>query len=70
MKRVVVLLLALSMIFALAACGGSKTTTCDLCGETKSCKSLTVEGETGWFCDNCYSLAKMAVSAYQSGLVG
>lgn len=63
MKRFVVLLLALTMIFSLAACGSkTKTTTCELCGKEAECKALTYEGETGWFCvDTCYDLASSAL---------
>ncbi len=52
MKRLVTLLLALCMIFALAACGGTK---CDICGETKSCKSIEVLGEKVNICSDCES---------------
>ncbi len=51
MKRVVVLLLALSMLFALAACSGK--TTCDICGETKSCETIDVMGEKMNICSDC-----------------
>lgn len=62
MKRFVVLLLALSMIFALVACGGgTKTTNCELCGKEAKCKSITYEGETGWFCSDCYDLANATI---------
>lgn len=53
MKRLVTLLLALCMIFALAACGGK--TKCDICGETKSCKSIEVLGEKVNICSDCES---------------
>ena len=51
MKRVVVLLLALAMIVGLAACGGK--TTCDVCGESKKCKTIEVLGEKMNICDDC-----------------
>ncbi len=51
MKRLVTLLLALCMIFALAACGGK--TKCDICGETKSCTSVEVLGEKVNICSDC-----------------
>lgn len=53
MKRVVVLLLALSMIFALAACGGKVE--CDICHETKSCKSIELLGQKINICNDCQS---------------
>ncbi len=53
MKRFVVLMLALVMILSLAACGGK--TKCDICGETKSCKSIEVLGEKINICDDCQS---------------
>lgn len=57
MKRFVVLLLALTMIFALAACGkGGKTMECEGCGQTKTCKEVTFMGETGWLCSDCEKL--------------
>ncbi len=51
MKRLITLLLALCMIFALAACGGK--TKCDICGETKSCKTIEVLGEKANICSDC-----------------
>lgn len=44
----------------LVACGpATKTTDCELCGkENVKCKELKYEGESGWFCDNCYEGAK------------
>ena len=50
MKRVVVLLLALAMIFSLAACGNK---TCDVCGESKKCDTIEVLGEKMNICDDC-----------------
>lgn len=51
MKRVIALLLVLSVIFALAAC--SAPTTCDICGETKSCKTIEVLGQKMNICGDC-----------------
>ncbi len=57
MKRLVTLLLALCMIFALAACGGgSKTTECEVCGKTAECTKVTYEGESAWLCEDCEAL--------------
>lgn len=55
MKRFVVLLLALTMIAALAACGG-RTAECDFCGETKRCKSVEIMGEKVNLCSDCQDL--------------
>ncbi len=51
MKRLVVLLLALCMVFTLAACGNK--TKCDICGETKVCKTVEILGEKGNICRDC-----------------
>lgn len=51
MKRFVVLLLALCMIFTLAACGSKAK--CDICGETKTCKTEEVLGEKINICRDC-----------------
>lgn len=57
MKRFVVLMLALVMILALAACGkGGKTMECEVCGKEKTCHQVTVMGETGWVCSDCEKL--------------
>lgn len=66
MKRFVVLLLALVMVFSLVGCGGGKTATCELCGKETKCKSLTFQGETGWFCNDCYDTAKALVNIANS----
>ncbi len=60
MKRLVTLLLALSMIFALAACGGgSKTTECEVCGKSAECTKVTYEGESAWLCEDCEALFEL-----------
>ena len=64
MKRVVVLLLALAMILALAACGGK--TKCDVCGETKDCDTIEVLGEKMNICKDCQE----DINALASGMLG
>ena len=64
MKRVVVLLLALAMIFALAACGGK--TTCDVCGESKKCDTIEVLGEKMNICKDCQE----EINSLASGMLG
>ena len=51
-KRMVALLCLVSMLFCLTACG---KTECDLCGETKRCKTYENEllGITMEICDDC-----------------
>ncbi len=51
MKRVITLLLALCMMFALAACGAKAK--CDVCGETKNCETIEVLGEKIHICGDC-----------------
>ncbi len=59
MKRLVTLLLALCMIFALAACGGSKPTECEVCGKSAECTKVTYEGESAWLCEDCEALFEL-----------
>lgn len=61
-KRVLALTLAVVATLALTACGDTKTGTCDLCGkEDVKVKSLSYDGEKGWFCDDCYDTAESLV---------
>lgn len=59
MKKIIALaLVCVSLAATLAACGG-KTGTCELCGkENVSVKTLTYEGESADFCNDCYEGAK------------
>lgn len=60
MKKIIAVILLVAML-ALALCACSKTGTCDMCGKTDvSVSDITVNGETGWFCDDCYALAELA----------
>ncbi|MBE6572327.1 MAG: hypothetical protein E7656_08785 [Ruminococcaceae bacterium] len=60
MKKIIALALVCVSLASLAACGPkAKTGTCDLCGkEEVKVKVIEVEGEEGWFCDDCYEGAK------------
>ena len=51
MKRIVALLLAVLMVFTLAACAGK--TTCDICGEKKKCDTIEVLGQKVKICKDC-----------------
>lgn len=59
MKKIIAVILLVAMLaMALCACGG-KTGTCDLCGtENVAIECITVQGEDGWFCDDCYETAE------------
>lgn len=70
MKRMfAVLALVVVFVMMFAACGGGKVGTCDMCStENVNVRDITVEGETGWFCDNCYDTVKgLAELAAQMG---
>ena len=61
MKRIlaVAALIAVFVMMFAACGGGSKVGNCDLCGtENVNVRDITVEGDQGWFCDNCYDTAK------------
>lgn len=71
MKRILAVVALVAMfVMMFAACGGGgKVGTCDLCStENVNVRDITVEGDTGWFCDNCYDTAKsLAELASQMG---
>jgi len=47
-------LVAVFATFALVACGGGKTGTCEMCGkENVKVSEVTFLGETGMACDEC-----------------
>lgn len=50
MKKILALIIAISMIFCLAACFGGGE--CEGCGKTTKNK-IEVEGETGYICNDC-----------------
>ena len=57
MKKLLVLVSLLALVFTL--CGCSKFT-CDACGETKTGKSHEIEfmGQSATMCDSCYKQIK------------
>ncbi len=57
MKKFLSIMCVVVAMFALTACGKF---TCDLCGEEKSGsgKKITIMGETGTLCDDCYDVFK------------
>lgn len=57
MKKLISVLCVIATMFALTACGKF---TCDGCGQEKSGsgKKITIMGETGKVCDDCYDLLK------------
>lgn len=57
MKKVLAILLALVMLFALAGCG--KTGDCESCGKKDvSLEKVELEGETGYLCEDCAALVE------------
>ena len=57
MKKVIVILLALVMPFALAGCG--KTGDCESCGKKDvSLEKVEVEGESAYVCEECAALVE------------
>lgn len=62
MKRLVslilVLALCLSICFALVGCADTKHGECGLCGKEADLTDITADGETGYFCDDCYETAE------------
>ena len=69
MKRIFALVLAiLALSLMIVSCGEkndtqtapvstAKITDCELCGnENVECEKITYEGETGWFCGECYDV--------------
>ena len=60
MKRIVALLLVVLVVFSLTGCG--KKGVCDVCGQTKAVKTITVMGEKGQVCKDCEKLVKLGTS--------
>ena len=57
-KAFLVLMTVSTLALSMVGCGG-KTGTCDMCGNTDvKVKSIKVDDEEGWFCDDCYKTAK------------
>ena len=65
-KRIIALVLAVVLMLSLGclltACG--KKGECEVCGETKTLKKITIEGESGWVCNDCYKLIKSLGSLF------
>ncbi len=54
MKRVIAIVLVMILALScLAACGGTKEGTCELCQKEATLSKVTYEGEEGWFCAEC-----------------
>ncbi len=67
MKKIIALaLVCVSLAATLAACGG-KTGDCGICGkENVPVKTVTYEGESADFCNDCYEGAKALIDLAKS----
>lgn len=67
-KRVLVSMSLVGVMSAsLVGCAKTKTTECEMCGQTKKCTQYEMtalgETETAWICSDCEDLAKAAAKA-------
>ena len=64
MKKIIAILLVVLLAFAFVSCGKGE---CEFCGQTASLKKFTYQGESAKLCKDCYALAEIGASIYDSG---
>ncbi len=55
-RIIAILCLVVILVTLLTACG--KTGKCEICGKNAKLKELTISGESGWVCEDCYNQYK------------
>ncbi|MBR3934268.1 MAG: hypothetical protein IKJ68_10240 [Clostridia bacterium] len=57
MKKIIALVCSVVIMLSFAACGSKE---CEVCGSTNGTKKYTIQGESGYLCEEHGKLADMA----------